>query len=151
MSREWVRPRGLRTGDRVGVCAPSGPVDLERLARGVGRLEAMGLEVFVPGSMGTYSYVLVGTERAMAETFGTVCHGAGRVMSRTSAAKRVKGPQLARELEAQGVSVRTDAWRGFAEEAPFAYKDVSEVVEVCHRSGLAARVARMRPIGVLKG
>lgn len=116
-----------------------------------GKYRAVGQPVFVPGSMGTHSYVLVGTERAMAETFGTVCHGAGRVMSRTQAAKRITGPALARELGERGIVIRTDSWRGFAEEAPFAYKDVSEVVEVCHGSGLARKVARMSPLGVLKG
>lgn len=112
---------------------------------------AVGQPVLVPGSMGTYSYVLTGSPRALAETFGTVCHGAGRVMSRTEAARRVQGPALARQLKERGVEVRTDAWRGLAEEAPFAYKDVSEVVEVCERAGLARKTARMRPLGVLKG
>jgi len=116
-----------------------------------GKYQAVGQPVLVPGSMGTHSYVLIGTERAMAETFGTVCHGAGRVMSRTQAGKRIKGPALARELGERGIAVRTDSWRGFAEEAPFAYKDVSEVVAVCHGSGIARKVARMSPLGVLKG
>lgn len=110
-----------------------------------------GQPVVVPGSMGTYSYVLVGGERAMRETFGTVCHGAGRVMSRSQAKKRVRGHELAEELGREGIAIRTDSWRGLAEEAPIAYKDVSEVVDVCHRAGLATKVARMRPFGVIKG
>jgi tRNA-splicing ligase RtcB len=124
---------------------PAGHPDVPEPYRGVGQ------PVLVPGSMGTHSYVLRGTETAMLETFGTVCHGAGRMMSRTQAAKRIRGDELAKELERGGVSARTDSWRGFAEEAPFAYKDVSEVVAVCERAGLAKKVARLRPIGVLKG
>jgi len=112
---------------------------------------AVGQPVLVPGSMGTAYYVLVGTERAMRETFGTVCHGAGRLMSRTQAAKQVEGHRLAVELKDAGVSIRTDSYRGLAEEAPLAYKDVDEVVGVCHAAGISRKVARMRPIGVLKG
>lgn len=124
---------------------PAGHPDVPEPYRDVGQ------PVLVPGSMGTFSYVLVGTPRALVETFGTVCHGAGRVMSRTQAARQVQGHALARELKERGVEVRTDAMRGLAEEAPFAYKDVSEVVEVCEGAGLARKVARMRPMGVLKG
>lgn len=124
---------------------PPGHPDIPERYRGVGQ------PVLVPGSMGTHSFVLTGTETAMLETFGTVCHGAGRTMSRTQAAKRIRGDALAEELGRRGISVRTDSRRGLAEEAPFAYKDVSEVVEVCVRAGLAAKVARMRPLGVLKG
>jgi tRNA-splicing ligase RtcB len=87
----------------------------------------------------------------MEQTFGTTCHGAGRMMSRTQAAKQVRGDELARELQAEGIEVRTDSYRGLAEEAPFAYKDVSEVVEACHGSGISRKVARMRPMGVVKG
>lgn len=111
----------------------------------------VGQPVFVPGTMGTHSYVLVGTQRAMEETFGTVCHGAGRSMSRTEAGRRISGKELAAELEGRGICVRTDSWKGLAQEAPFAYKNVSAVVDVCHRAGLARKVARMRPLGVLKG
>ncbi|MBI4425403.1 MAG: RtcB family protein [Elusimicrobia bacterium] len=112
---------------------------------------AVGQPVLLPGSMGTYSYVLVGTQRAMAETWGTTAHGAGRRMSRTQASKRAHGAQLLRELAEQGILVRTDSLRGLAEEAPFAYKDVSEVVEACHGAGISRKVARMRPLGVVKG
>ncbi|MBI5242863.1 MAG: RtcB family protein [Elusimicrobia bacterium] len=124
---------------------PAGHPEVPEPYRGVGQ------PVLVPGSMGTSSYVLVGTERAMKETFGTCCHGAGRLMSRTQAAKQVVGHQLACELREAGISVRTDSLRGLAEEAPLAYKDVDEVVEVCRASGIARKVARMRPFGVLKG
>jgi tRNA-splicing ligase RtcB len=124
---------------------PAGHPDIPEAYRGVGQ------PVLVPGSMGTASYVLVGTERAMKETFGTACHGAGRLMSRTQARKLMPGYQLAGELRAAGVLVRTDSYKGLAEEAPAAYKDVDEVVEVCHASGIARKVARMRPVGVLKG
>jgi len=112
---------------------------------------SVGQPVLVPGSMGTFSYVLAGTETAMRETFGTTCHGAGRRMSRTQAAKGISGQELAAQLKGEGISVRTDSYRGLAEEAPFAYKDVSEVVDACHGSGIARRVARLRPLGVVKG
>jgi tRNA-splicing ligase RtcB len=110
-----------------------------------------GQAVFVPGSMGTSSYVLAGRTGAMERCFGTVCHGAGRAMSRTGARKRVSGSDLRRELEAQGITVRCPSNKGLAEEAPFAYKDVEKVVDVVEQAGLAARVARLRPIGVVKG
>jgi tRNA-splicing ligase RtcB len=107
--------------------------------------------VFIPGSMGTASYVLAGRPGAMERSFGTVCHGAGRSMSRTGARKRVRGADLRRELEERGIVVRSPSNRGLAEEAPFAYKDVEKVVDVVERAGLAGRVARLRPIGVVKG
>ena len=110
-----------------------------------------GQAVFIPGSMGTSSWVLVGREGAMERTFGTVCHGAGRRMSRTGARKQVKGADLRRDLEGHGITVRGASNKGLAEEAPFAYKDVDDVVGVVERAGLAARVARLRPIGVVKG
>jgi tRNA-splicing ligase RtcB (3'-phosphate/5'-hydroxy nucleic acid ligase) len=115
------------------------------------RYREAGQPVFIPGSMGTASYVLAGREGAMERSFGTVCHGAGRSMSRTGARKRVKGAELRRRLEEEGVVVRSPSNRGLAEEAPFAYKDVDRVVDVVERAGLAARVARLRPIGVIKG
>jgi tRNA-splicing ligase RtcB len=110
-----------------------------------------GQAVFIPGSMGTSSFVLEGREGAMEQTFGTVCHGAGRAMSRTGARKRVQGADLRRELEAQGVTVRSPSNRGLAEEAPLAYKDVEAVVGVVARAGLATVVAELQPIGVVKG
>ena len=87
----------------------------------------------------------------MERSFGTVCHGAGRRMSRTGARKRVHGADLRRELEESGITVRCPSNRGLAEEAPFAYKEVDRVVEIVERAGLAARVARLRPVGVIKG
>ncbi len=110
-----------------------------------------GQAVFIPGSMGTWSYVLAGRSGSIERSFGTVCHGAGRLMSRTGARKRVQGADLRRQLEAEGIAVRCPSNRGLAEEAPLAYKDVEAVVNVVERAGLAARVARLRPIGVVKG
>jgi tRNA-splicing ligase RtcB len=111
----------------------------------------VGQPVFIPGSMGTASYVLVGTDAAMTASFGSACHGAGRAMSR-GAAKRVKpGAEVRRELEARGIVVRCPRNAELAEEAPHAYKDVDEVVNVVHRAGLARKVARLVPLGVVKG
>jgi tRNA-splicing ligase RtcB len=110
-----------------------------------------GQPVFIPGSMGTSSFVLAGREGAMRQSFGTVCHGAGRSLSRTAARKRIGGAELRRELEAAGIVVRTASNRGLAEEAPFAYKDVVRVVRVVERAGLAVAVAQLRPMGVVKG
>jgi tRNA-splicing ligase RtcB len=111
----------------------------------------VGQPVLVPGSMGTASYVLVGTQKALDLTFGSTCHGAGRVMSRTKARKTIWGAELRKELEEQGVIVRAGSNKGLAEEAPAAYKDVSRVVEVVHSIGLARKVARLRPLAVIKG
>ncbi len=110
-----------------------------------------GQPVFIPGSMGTSSFVLAGRPGSMERSFGTTCHGAGRRMSRTGARKRIEGAELRRQLEAEGITVRCPSNRGLAEEAPFAYKDVEAVVKVVERAGLAARVAQLRPIGVVKG
>jgi tRNA-splicing ligase RtcB len=110
-----------------------------------------GQPVFIPGSMGTASWVLVGAPGAMAETFGTTCHGAGRLLSRT-AAKRgrdVKG--VLRQLEDAGIVVRSETRDGILEEIPDAYKDVDEVIGVVHGAGIARKVARLRPMGVIKG
>ena len=111
----------------------------------------VGQPVFIPGSMGTASFVLGGEPGAMQRSFGTTCHGAGRALSRTAARKRIGGGELRRQLEAQGIVVRCASNKGLAEEAPFAYKDVERVVEVVERAGLARRVARLVPIGVVKG
>ncbi|MGH2955346.1 MAG: RtcB family protein, partial [Solirubrobacterales bacterium] len=111
----------------------------------------VGQPVFIPGSMGTASFVLAGRQGSVERSFGTVCHGAGRRLSRTAARKRVRGADLRRELESQGIAVRCPSNKGLAEEAPFAYKDADEVVAVVERAGLATRVARLRPIGVIKG
>lgn len=110
-----------------------------------------GQPVLIPGSMGTASWVLVGTARAMEETFGTVCHGAGRAMSRT-AAKRGRDARVeTKKLEDQGIILRSETRDGILEEIPEAYKDVDQVVDVVHNAGLARKVARLRPMGVIKG
>jgi len=111
----------------------------------------VGQPVFIPGSMGTSSFVLVGRPGAMERSFGTVCHGAGRRLSRTQVRKQVDGEDLRRRLEEQGIAVRSASNRGLAEEAPLAYKEIDKVVGVVERAGLADRVARLRPIGVVKG
>jgi tRNA-splicing ligase RtcB len=110
-----------------------------------------GQPVLIPGSMGTASYVLVGTERAMKESFGTVCHGAGRRLSRTAAKKGREARTEAQRLEEQGILVRAETRDGILEEIPEAYKDIDAVIDVVHNAGLARRVARLRPMGVVKG
>jgi tRNA-splicing ligase RtcB len=111
----------------------------------------VGQPVFIPGSMGTASFVLAGERGSLERSFGTTCHGAGRAMSRTRASKDISGAELRRRLEAKGIVVRCPSNKGLAEEAPFAYKDVEHVVEVVERAGLARRVARLVPLGVVKG
>ena len=115
------------------------------------RYRKIGQPVIIPGDMGRASWVLVGQPGSMQQTFGTACHGAGRVMSRTAAVKAAQGRRIDHELAARGVIARARSWKGLAEEQPDAYKDVDLVVEVVHRAGLAKKVARMRPIGVIKG
>lgn len=116
-----------------------------------GVYQQVGQPVLIPGDMGRYSYVLVGTKRAMEETFGSTCHGAGRVQSRTQAKKASKGRPLNRELEDRGIFVMAASRATLVEEAPEAYKDVSQVVEVVHKAGISRKVARLRPWGVVKG
>jgi tRNA-splicing ligase RtcB len=111
----------------------------------------VGQPVLIPGDMGRYSFVLVGTEGAMRESFGTTCHGAGRMMSRKGALREAKNRNIAKEMEAQGILVRAQNKATLAEEASYAYKDVANVVEVVHNAGIARKVARLRPIGVVKG
>jgi tRNA-splicing ligase RtcB len=113
--------------------------------------KSCGQPVLIPGSMGTASYVLVGAEGAMKETFGTTCHGAGRVMSRTAAKKSPFAQNARQRLEEQGIIVRAETRDGIREEIPEAYKDVDVVIDVVHNAGLAKRVARLKPIGVIKG
>jgi tRNA-splicing ligase RtcB len=110
-----------------------------------------GQPVFIPGSMGTSSFVLAGEPGSLARSFGSTCHGAGRALSRTSARKQIQGAELRRQLEAQGIVVRSPSNKGLAEEAPLAYKQVERVVEVVERAGLARRVAQLAPLGVVKG
>ncbi|MBI3920348.1 MAG: RtcB family protein [Armatimonadetes bacterium] len=111
----------------------------------------IGQPVLVPGDMGTCSYLLVGTETAMRETWGSTCHGAGRVMSRNQALKGIRGDDLVQQLLEQGITVKAESKRTVAEEAPFAYKDVSEVVDTCDGAGISKKVAKLRPLGVIKG
>lgn len=111
----------------------------------------VGQPVLIPGSMGTASYVLVGTQRAMDETFGTVCHGAGRALSRTAAKRGRDARAETRKLEEQGIILRSETRDGILEEIPEAYKDIDAVVDVVHGAGLARKVARLRPMGVIKG
>lgn len=124
---------------------PAGHPDLPAKYRDIGQ------PVIIPGDMGTASYLLKGTETAMRRSFGSTCHGAGRVMGRRAAKKLIQGFELKHRLEAQGITIRTGSTKALAEEAPEAYKDVNKVVEVCHQAGLSHKVARMRPLGVVKG
>jgi tRNA-splicing ligase RtcB len=115
------------------------------------RYRQIGQPVIIPGDMGRTSWVLVGKAGSLERSFGTTCHGAGRVMSRKEAIRRAKGRRIDRELAAQGVVARSRSRTGLAEEQPAAYKDANVVVDVVHRAGLASKVARLRPIGVVKG
>jgi tRNA-splicing ligase RtcB len=112
---------------------------------------SVGQPVFIPGSMGTASWVLAGAPGAMKETFGSVCHGAGRLMSRTAARRGRDVHKETRKLEEAGILVRSETRDGILEELPQAYKNVDEVIEVVHCAGLARKVARLRPMGVIKG
>ena len=112
---------------------------------------SVGQPVIIPGDMGTASYVLAGTEKAMAETFGSTCHGAGRVLSRKAAKKMSKGRAIGRELEDRGILARWTGRHTMAEEMPDAYKDISQVVGVVHGAGISRKVAKLRPIAVVKG
>lgn len=116
-----------------------------------GKFRVSGQPVLVPGSMGTHSYILVGTERAMKETYGSCCHGAGRAMSRTQAKRETTADELLREMKQKGIIVRGETRSGLTEEKPDAYKDVDEVIDVVHGAGIARKVARMTPLAVIKG
>ena len=135
----WVHRKGATRA------FPTGAPDLPAAYRETGH------PVFIPGSMGTASYVLVGKPGALEHSFGSACHGAGRRMSRIGARRAIQGSELRRSLEADGIVIRCASNKGLAEEAPFAYKDVEQVVAVVEAAGLAARVARLRPLGVVKG
>lgn len=141
-------------GERMQVCvhrkgatrafgpgAPGLPPDYQKI----------GQPVLVPGSMGTASWVLTGTEGSMQRSFGSTCHGAGRTMSRSKAKKTVRGEDLRQELERRGIRIRAGSMAGLAEEAPQAYKDVDAVVETVDAAGIARKVARLRPVVVVKG
>ncbi|MGB2959107.1 MAG: RtcB family protein [Bacteroidota bacterium] len=116
-----------------------------------GELRGVGQPVLIPGSMGTSSYILVGTEQAMKETFGSSCHGAGRAMSRTQAKRETSADQLLRQMQEKGILVRSESRTGLTEEKPDAYKDVSRVVDVVHGAGIARKVAKLIPLAVMKG
>ena len=135
----WVHRKGATRA------FPAGHPEVPEIYREVGQ------PVLIPGSMGTASYVLVGTEQAMQEAFGSACHGAGRRLSRTAAKREIRGTDLKKELEAKGIVVRCASPGGLAEEAPLAYKDVDQVVEAVVQAGLAHRVARLVPLAVVKG
>ena len=124
---------------------PAGNPDVPELYRGLGQ------PVLIPGDMGRFSYVALGTEAAMKETFGSTCHGAGRVQSRSAAKRSLRGADIARALAERGIIVRAESMASLAEEASEAYKDVSEVVEVTHQAGISRKVVRARPVGVVKG
>ena len=115
------------------------------------RYQHTGQPVIIPGDMGTASYVMAGTQRAMEETFGSTCHGAGRVLSRKAAKKASRGRSIQRELEMKGILVKWTGRSTLAEEMPDAYKDVSQVVDVVHNAGISKKVAKLRPIAVVKG
>jgi tRNA-splicing ligase RtcB len=116
-----------------------------------GIYQKTGQPVLIPGDMGTFSYVLSGAQASMEQSFGSCCHGAGRILSRSKAIKIAKGRSIHRELEDKGIFVQSRGKRTLKEEMPEAYKDVSRVVEVVHETGLAKKVARLRPLGVIKG
>lgn len=132
---------------RKGATRAFGPgqADLPREYRGIGQ------PVLIGGTMGTSSYILVGTEEGMQTAFGSACHGAGRAMSRTQAKKQWHGREVVRSLEAQGIVIRGHSYSGIAEEAPGSYKDVTEVVDAAHAAGLARKVVRVRPLACMKG
>jgi tRNA-splicing ligase RtcB len=137
--RVWVHRKGATRA------FPAGHPEVPEAFRAVGQ------PVIIPGDMGRASWILVGQQASMEQTFGTTCHGAGRAMSRTASVKDAKGRRIDRELEARGVIARAQSLKGLAEEQPAAYKNVDDVVDVVHQAGLSKKVARMRPIGVIKG
>jgi len=135
----WVHRKGATRA------FPPGHPEVPALYRKIGQ------PVIIPGDMGRASWVLAGQPGSMERTFGTTCHGAGRAMSRTAAVKEAAGRRIDKELAAKGIIARAQSHKGLAEEQPKAYKNVDDVVEVVHQAGLSKKVARMRPIGVIKG
>ncbi len=111
----------------------------------------IGQPVLIPGSMGTSSYLLIGTKKAEELTFGSTVHGAGRLSSRSSALRSLRGEEIKKELNKRGIEVKAGSWKSLAEEAPEVYKDIDEVVEVVHELGISKKVARMKPLVVIKG
>ncbi len=141
-------------GRRVKVCVhrkgatrafPAGHKDTPR------RYREIGQPVLVPGDMGRCSFVAVGTEQAMAETFGSTCHGAGRVLSRGAAKRTIKGGDVVRELESRGITVKAESMPSLAEEASQAYKDVTQIIDVVHSAGISRKIAMATPMGIIKG
>jgi tRNA-splicing ligase RtcB (3'-phosphate/5'-hydroxy nucleic acid ligase) len=141
-------------GETVALCVhrkgatrafPPGHPDLNH------RYRSIGQPVLIPGDMGRYSYIAVGTARAMDETFGSTCHGAGRFLSRSAARRAVRGEDVASSLDLRRITVRTADIPALAEESSLAYKDVADVVEVVHEAGICRKVARAEPLGVIKG
>ncbi len=141
-------------GNRMTLCVhrkgatrafPAGHKDVPQCYKEIGQ------PVLIPGDMGRRSYVAVGTEQAMAESFGSTCHGAGRVQSRGAAKRQLRGSDIAEELRAKGIIVKADSMASLAEEASQAYKDVTHVVEVTHKAGISRKVAMAVPLGVIKG
>jgi tRNA-splicing ligase RtcB len=132
---------------RKGATRSFGPgrKEIPEIYRGVGQ------PVLIPGSMGTASYILVGTSKAEELSFGSTAHGAGRVMSRHEAKRRFRGEKIKQELEQKGIELRSTSWKGVAEEASQAYKDVDEVVRISHEAGIGQLVAKVVPVGVMKG
>jgi len=124
---------------------PAGHPDIPDIYRSIGQ------PVLIPGDMGRCSYIALGTEIAMKESFGSTCHGAGRVQSRAAAKRSLRGADVARTLAARGITVKAGSMASLAEEASEAYKDVTEVVDITHKAGISRKVARARPIGVVKG
>ena len=137
--RVWVHRKGATRA------FPPGHPDVPEAYREVGQ------PIIIPGSMGTSSYVLVGTEKAMAESFGSTAHGAGRLMSRKQANRSWRGEDIRKELEDRKIYIKAASWRGVSEEAPKAYKDVDEVVKVSHDAGIGNLVVKVVPLGVVKG
>lgn len=115
------------------------------------RYKNIGQPVLIPGDMGRYSFISLGTSKAIEETFGSSCHGAGRIQSRTQALKEAKGKNLIEELNKNGLIIQAKGMKTIAEEMPHAYKDVSEVVDIMHNAGISSKVAKVKPVGVIKG
>ncbi len=132
---------------RKGATRAFGP-NLEEVPK---KYKKVGQPIILPGSMGTASYVLVGSETSMKETFGSTAHGAGRTMSRHQANKVYNAERVKKELEERKIYIKSRSWKGVSEEAPGAYKDVDEVVQASHDAGIGNLSVRLRPMGVLKG
>jgi tRNA-splicing ligase RtcB len=124
---------------------PARHPDIPRVYRDIGQ------PVLIPGDMGRCSYVALGTEVAMKETFGSTCHGAGRLQSRSAAKRSLRGVDVVQALAAKGITVKASSMGSLAEEASEAYKDVSDVVDVTHKAGIALKVLKSIPMGVVKG